>query len=75
MASRTQWVTAGLAAAGLFALQLNSTAQSATGTGQSSQSYGQSSTENKSPRYHLDQAKRVLDELSRSSDVSGSQTG
>lgn len=74
MVSRTRWWAAGLAAAGLMALPANSTAQGTTGSSPS-QSYGQSSTENKSPRYHLDQAKRVLDELSRSSDVSGSQTG
>ncbi len=73
MGSRTRWWAAGLAAAGLMALPATPTAQGTTG-GTASQSYGQSSTENKSPRYHLDQAKRVLDELSRSSDVAGSQT-
>ena len=69
MVSRTRWWAAGVAAVGLMALPATSTAQSTTGS-TASQSYGQSSTENKSPRYHLDQAKRVLDELSRSAGVS-----
>jgi len=70
MASRTWWLAAGLASAALVTLPAGAVAQGTTGS-TPSQSYGQSSTENKSPRYHLDQAERVLDELSRSAGVSG----
>lgn len=74
MDSRTRWLAAGVAAAGLMALPAVPMAQSTTGSAPS-QSYGQSSTENKSPRYHLDQAKRILDELSGSSSAMGSTSG
>ena len=74
MVSRTRWLAAGVAAAGLMALPAVPMAQGTTGSS-SSQSYGQSSAENKSPRYHLDQAKRILDELSGSSSEMGSTSG
>ena len=71
MVSQTRWWVAGLAAAGMMALQAGPTAQSTTGS-TSAQSYGQSSTENKSPKHHLDKAEDVLEDLERSARGSSS---
>jgi hypothetical protein len=73
MATRTGWWLAGLAAAGLTTVPVSSSAQ-CTRPPAAAQSYGQSSAENKSPRYHLQQAERALDELSRSAGISTSSS-